>query len=284
MIPFLLFIFGLVIGSFLNVVSLRYNGDHFVFDPKVIGGRSHCPSCGKTLRWFELIPLISFIIQGGRCRRCGMVLSFQYPVVELISGLLFAFVPWHIVGSATASPAQWLLPALWTLALTVLLLAAVIDIRTGIIPDELNIALGATAVIMGVFLATSSIGNASLMGPLGNIFGSPLQSVWVSRVIGAVFGFVFFEFLVLVTKGKGIGMGDVKLALPLGLLFGWPDILLVVGSAFVCGAFVGIVLIMMKKKTMQGTLPFGPFLTFGAAFVFFFGVPVAQWYLRLIGL
>ena len=283
MIFFLLFIFGLVIGSFLNVVSLRYDGDHFVLDPRIIGGRSHCPSCGRILRWFELIPLVSFIIQGGRCRRCGAVLSFQYPVIELISGLLFVFVPWHIVGSDVASPAQWLLPALWTLAFIVLLLASVIDTRTGIIPDELNIALGIIAVIMGVFLATSSTGNASLLGPIGDIFNSPFQNVWVGRVIGAVFGFIFFEFLVLVTKGKGIGMGDVKLALPLGLLFGWPDILPVVGSAFVCGAFVGIILIVLKKKTMQGTLPFGPFLAFGAAFVFFLGAPVAQWYLHLIG-
>ena len=279
---FLLFIFGLVIGSFLNVVSLRYDGDHFVLDPRVIGGRSHCPSCGRTLRWFELVPLVSFLIQGGRCRRCRSHLSIQYPIVEFISGLLFVFVPLR-TGGFLASPFAWCSPALWTLAFLTLLLASVIDIRTGIIPDELNVALGIFAVALGIFLATSPDSSSSLTGPFGGMFGV-VGSIWTSRVIGAVFGLAFFEFLLLVTRGRGIGMGDVKLALPLGFLLGWPDILPVVGFAFISGALVGISLVLLKKKTMRGALPFGPFLAFGAAFIFFFGVPVAQWYLRLMGL
>jgi len=101
--------------------------------------------------------------------------------------------------------------------------------------------------------------------------------------VGAIFGFAFFEFLLLVTRERGIGMGDVKLALPLGLLFGWPDILPVIGFAFICGALAGVALIVLKKKTMKATLPFGPFLAFSSACVFFFGSPVAIWYLRLIG-
>ncbi len=282
MVFFFLFIFGLIIGSFLNVVSMRYDGGHFVLDPQVIGGRSHCPSCQRILRWFELVPLVSFLVQGGRCRRCKARLSIQYPIVEFISGLIFMSVPWRTESLITAGPFVWFLPACWTAVFLILLLASVIDIRTGIIPDELNIGLGILAILLGVFLSVSN-GNSSLTGPLGNIFSAP-GNVWVGRVIGAVFGFVFFEFLLLTTRGKGIGMGDVKLALPLGLLFGWPDILPVVGFAFVCGALVGIIFILLKKKTMQGTLPFGPFLTIGAAFVFFFGTPVAQWYLHLMGL
>jgi prepilin signal peptidase PulO-like enzyme (type II secretory pathway) len=278
-----LFIFGLVIGSFLNVVSMRYDGEYFVLDPKVIGGRSHCSHCGRTLRWFELFPLFSFLLQGGRCRRCKAKLSFQYPIVEFISGLIFILVPWRIGILVGAGPFAWLFTALWTLAFLILLLASVIDIRTGIIPDELNIGLGILAALIGILLVASPIGNASFIGQLGAIFGV-LGNVWVGRVIGAVFGFVFFEFLFLVTQGKGIGMGDVKLALPLGLLFGWPDILPVVGFAFVCGAVAGVFLMSLKKKTMHGTLPFGPFLTFSAAFIFLFGVPMAQWYLHLMGL
>jgi prepilin signal peptidase PulO-like enzyme (type II secretory pathway) len=155
--------------------------------------------------------------------------------------------------------------------------------RIGVIPDELNIALGVLAVALGIALSLSPGGSGSLTGPLGGLF-SFSQNIWVNRVIGAIFGFVFFEFLVLATRGKGIGMGDVKLALPLGLLFGWPDILPVIGSAFVCGALVGVILIFLKKKTMQGTLPFGPFLAFAAALIFFFGTPMAQWYFHLMGL
>jgi prepilin signal peptidase PulO-like enzyme (type II secretory pathway) len=282
MVFFFLFIFGIVIGSFLNVVSLRYDGCHFVLDPKVIGGRSHCQACGRTLRWFELVPLISFLVQGGRCRRCKTRLSAQYPIVEFISGLIFVLVPWRASAFMAAGPLAWILPAVWVLAFLILLLASVIDVRIGIIPDELNIGLGALAVVLGVVLMAAPNGNSSLIGPVSNIFGT-FENVWVGRVIGAISGFIFFEFLLLVTRGKGIGMGDVKLALPLGLLFGWPDILPVIGCAFVLGAMVGILLILLKRKTMQGTLPFGPFLALGATFVFFFGIPVAQWYLHIMG-
>jgi prepilin signal peptidase PulO-like enzyme (type II secretory pathway) len=182
-----------------------------------------------------------------------------------------------------ASQFAWILPALWIFAFLIFLLMSVIDIRTGIIPDELNVALGVIAMALGFFLATSANGASLFMGPISSIFSVP-GNIWVGRVIGAVFGFIFFEFLLLVTRGSGIGMGDVKLALPLGLLFGWPDILSVVGFAFVCGAFAGTLLILLKKKTMKGTLPFGPFLAIGAASVFFLGAPIAQWYLHIMGL
>ncbi len=283
MVSFFLFVFGIVIGSFLNVVSMRYNGEHFVFDPKVIGGRSHCEHCKETLRWFELVPLFSFLVQGGRCRRCKAKLSLQYPAVEFISGLIFVAVPWRLAALTDGGPLALFIAALWTLAFLIFLLMSVIDIRIGIVPDELNIALGAVAIALGASLVVSPEGSGSLMGSLGDMFGLN-GNLWTSRVVGAIFGFIFFEFLILVTRGKGIGMGDVKLALPLGLLFGWPDIIPVIMCAFICGALVGIFLIVSKKTTMKGVLPFGPFLAFGAAFIFFCGAPMAQWYLHLIGL
>jgi prepilin signal peptidase PulO-like enzyme (type II secretory pathway) len=281
MIFLLLFIFGIIFGSFFNVVSMRYDGDHFLLDPHIIGGRSHCSHCGKTLRWFELVPLFSFLIQGGRCRRCKVRLSPQYPTVEFISGVIFVMVPWCVAGFSAITAAGWPFSALWILAFLVLLLSSVIDIRTGIIPDELNVALGVIAVLLGIFSVAANT-NATLMGPFSDILHIG-GSVWAGRVVGAIFGFAFFEFLLLVTRERGIGMGDVKLALPLGLLFGWPDILPVIGFAFICGALAGVALIVLKKKTMKATLPFGPFLAFSSACVFFFGSPVAIWYLRLIG-
>ncbi len=96
----ILFVFGLAIGSFLNVVALRYDGERSLFDAGPVSGRSYCPHCGRTLRWFELVPLVSFIMQGAKCRRCHAPISFQYPLVELISGLVFVFVPWHIMSAA----------------------------------------------------------------------------------------------------------------------------------------------------------------------------------------
>ena len=256
MVPFLLFLFGLVIGSFLNVVSLRYDGEHFLLDPRVIGGRSHCPHCGKTLRWFELVPLISFLMQGGRCRRCKARLSAQYPIVEFISGAIFVLVPWRVAGFSAISMAGLPFSAIWILAALILLLMSIIDIRTGIIPDELNVALGVIAVALGLVITMSHSG-AALLGSFSDLLHIG-GNVWAGRLIGAIFGFAFFEFLVLVTRGRGIGMGDVKLALPLGFLFGWPDILPVVGLAFICGAALGILFILAKKKTMTSDASLRP--------------------------
>ena len=285
MIPFFLFLFGIVFGSFLNVVSLRYDGEHLTFDSRVIGGRSHCPQCGNTLRWFELIPLVSFLIQGGRCRHCGVNISFQYPIVELIGGLLFMLVPVRV---AQIFPAVGIVAiffaTLWILAFLVLLLIAIIDIRKGIIPDELQIMLGIVAVIIALLASFALPGqNISWLGTYAFIFGA-LRNPVASGMLGAVFGFLFFEALVLITRGRGIGLGDVKLALPLGFLFGWPDMLFLVIFGFIFGACFGIGAIFLKKKTMQGALPFAPFLSFAAFFVIFFGEPMLQAYFHLLGI
>jgi prepilin signal peptidase PulO-like enzyme (type II secretory pathway) len=282
MIFLFLFLFGIIIGSFLNVVSLRYDGEHFLLNPRVIGGRSHCPHCGKVLRWFELVPLLSFLAQRGKCRHCGVRLGMQYPTVEFISGMIFVLTPWRLAGFSTIGGVVWPFAILWIGAFLALLLVAIIDIRTGMIPDELNIAIGAFAILLGVVTAATHI-SVMLLGPMSDLLriaGSAL----VGQIVGAIFGFAFFEFLLLVTRERGIGMGDVKLSLALGLLFGWPDILPVVGFAFIFGALAGVALIFLRKKTMKATLPFGPFLAFSSAFVFLFGLPVAEWYLRIMGM
>lgn len=263
MLWFFLFVFGIAIGSFVNVVATRYDGEHFLLANSVIGGRSHCEQCKQTLRWFELVPLLSFVIQGGRCRRCKAKLSFQYPLVELVSGLIFVFVPLalDIAGAggtqvASGAPA---FAIFWVIVFEALLVMTLIDIRLGIIPDELSIFLA----ILGIGLA---------------IYSEP-----TSRLIGALVAGGFFGFLILVTKGRGMGMGDLKLAIPLGLLFGWPAIALVLMFAFLTGAVVGLISIAVHKKTMKGTIPFGPFLAIGAAIVFFWGPSLVAWYLSLLG-
>jgi prepilin signal peptidase PulO-like enzyme (type II secretory pathway) len=285
MIPFFLFIFGAVLGSFLNVVALRYDGEHFVFDPGMIGGRSHCPHCGKTLRWFELVPLVSFFVQGGHCRRCGADISFQYPIVELIGGFIVMLVPVRLaqVFPIFAGPTL-ALDVLWAVIFLILLLVAVIDIRQGIIPDELQVVLGVLAIAtVSVFTFGFPGESFSWLGSYASLLGAPGYP-WVSGVFGAVFGFAFFELLVLATRGRGIGLGDVKLALPLGFLFGWPDVLFLTISGFIFGAVFGIGAILLRKKTMQGTLPFAPFLSLAAVFVFFLGESVFRAYFHLLGI
>ncbi len=251
-----LFVFGLAIGSFMNVLALRYDGEHFLFDPKVIGGRSRCPHCTRTLRWFELVPVASFLVQRGRCRNCSARIGIQYPLVELLSGAIFVFVPLALPHS------PWPFVALWVLALETLLLIAYIDLRLQIIPDELTVLLALAAIFETVFL-----GNA-----------------WTGHTVGALFGAGFFGLLALATRGRGMGMGDVKLGLPLGFLFGWPNILLLYASAFVIGAAIGVALILTKKKSRKSEVPFAPFLVLGAYLTFFFGASAIAWYFRIIGL
>jgi leader peptidase (prepilin peptidase)/N-methyltransferase len=259
----ILFAFGLATGSFLNVVALRYDGDHFLLSAKVIGGRSHCAHCKKTLRWFELVPLISFLIQGGRCRRCKAWLSIQYPIVELLSGLIFVFVPFALNAGAVADLA--LIATLWIAVFEALLVMALIDIRLGVIPDEINIFLG----VIGIALA---------------IIPGVQGSVVLMNIIGAAAAGIFFALLIAVTRGRGMGMGDLKLAVPLGLIFGWPNILFVLISSFVIGAAVSVFAIACRKKTMKDTLPFGPFFALGAATAFFWGAPIIHWYFSLLGI
>jgi prepilin signal peptidase PulO-like enzyme (type II secretory pathway) len=278
-----LFIFGLAIGSFLNVVALRYDGDHFLFSPKLIGGRSHCPHCKKTLRWFELIPLISFLVQRGRCRNCKARIGFQYPAMEVLSGLIFIFVPLRFSTLGLTPPSFLYLTAIWIVVFEIFLLLSYIDLLLGIIPDELNIALTVMGFIEIWFLASAfGIGNPSFFGTYASIFG--LQAnVWINHIVGALFGAAFFGGLVALTRGKGMGMGDVKLALPLGLLFGWPDILIIAMAAFVTGGIYGIFAITVDKKTMKSAVPFAPFLVAGATMAFFWGSAFFGWYFHLLG-
>ena len=284
---YILFVFGLAIGSFLNVVALRYDGEHFLFSPKLIGGRSHCPHCKKTLRWFELVPLISFIIQRGRCRNCKTRIGFRYPVMELLSGLIFVFIPLRFASVSYLMPhalSLISLSAIWIIAFEIFLLLTYIDILLGIIPDELNIALIVLGFIEIWFLAVSfGIGNPSFFGAYAAVFG--LQAnVWINHILAALFGALFFAGLVVVTRGKGMGMGDVKLALPLGLLFGWPDILGITMIAFVAGGVFGVFAITVGKKTMKSAVPFAPFLIAAAAIVFFWGSTLLGGYFRAVGI
>ncbi len=271
MLWLILFLFGLAVGSFLNVVATRYDGERFLLSNKLIGGRSHCEQCKKTLRWFELVPLFSFALQGGRCRRCKARLGFQYPIVELLSGIIFVFAPLALgVGAAVAGAVggvvgTLLLATLWIAVFEALLVMALIDIRLGIIPDEINIFLLATGVLL-------------LLVP------APLDAAAViPKIIAALGAGAFFALLIAVTRGKGMGMGDLKLAIPLGLLFGWPDIVLVLMTAFVIGAVVGVIAVARGTNSMKGTLPFGPFLALGAVTAFFWGAPLIGWYLSLLG-
>ncbi|MBI2024789.1 MAG: prepilin peptidase [Candidatus Harrisonbacteria bacterium] len=247
------FLIGLSVGSFLNVLSLRYEAGGRLFRPDVLRGRSFCRGCKKTLAWYELIPLASFILQFGRCRSCRAPLTWQYPIVELISGFALAFIP------MLAQPALIWVPVVLTLVLITL-----IDMRLMVIPDQLNLLIG----VLGATLIISS--GASLMDILWN------------NAAGAVFGAALLGLIVVITRGRGMGIGDVKLAAALGLLFGVREVLLIISAAFVLGGLVGFFMVVFNRKSLKMAVPFGPFLSLAAVLVLLFGQIPIRWFYGLL--
>ena len=282
---FFRFIIGLAFGSFLNVIAFRYDPDKFIFNSKTLGGRSKCDHCHKTLRWFELLPLVSFVIQGGKCRHCKARLSLIHPVGELIMGSIFAFLPERIasfgmLGSSLYSPEV----ILWLLVAITLYLLSFIDLRLHIVPDEGNLFLVILGAVSTFVYPIKSLGVSvfSFLGPYANLFGFQ-DGAWANRLLATILAMAFFGFLILITKGRGMGIGDLKMSVGLGLLFGWPDILVIIGTAFVLGAILGIYLIASKNTTLKTAVPFVPFLVMASFIVIFFGREIITTYFNFIG-
>jgi leader peptidase (prepilin peptidase)/N-methyltransferase len=209
-----IFILGLLIGSFANVLIDRLpNGE------SIWWGRSHCDHCKQQLRWFELIPVVSFLLQGSRCRRCHKKFSVQYPIVELITAIGFVLLFPHSVS--------------YYVLFIALLVIFVADLKYQIIPDSM--------IVIGC-----------------------LAAIWTGiHLIPAICSFAFFFVLWLVTKKKGMGFGDVKFAFFMGLVLGFPGIVIALYIAFLTGAFVGVILMVGKNKTWKSAIAFGPFLVLG---------------------
>lgn len=283
MTTFFLFVFGAAIGSFLNVVILRYDPRKLLLGKSLLG-RSRCPRCGKILRWFELVPLVSFAVQLGRCRTCGVRLSIQYPLVEILSGLIFVLVPIHLKTFyfLLSTFHFTALSALWVLVFLALLVIFFIDLRLSIIPDETNLFLGLLGILI-VFAGQSYFGpsQGSFLGGYSLIFGLRTGvGIWFNHILAALGAGALFAFIIFVTRGRGMGMGDLKLAIPLGLVFGWPDIIIVLGLSFIIGSIFGVGAIALRRKNLKSSVPFGPFLVAASALVFFFGQDMVGLYFK----
>lgn len=231
MLEGIVFLFGLVIGSFLNVVI-----DRLPLGENIVWERSRCDFCKKKLRWYELIPVVSYVVLGGRCLRCKKRLSPQYPVVELVSGVGFVFLFLRAQSSVSF--------VLATMIFCLLLAFFVIDIKHQILPDQIMIALFLGIATMAYFVSPEQ----------------RIANFWAG--IGAG---MFFLLLWLITKGRGIGFGDVKLSFLLGFLLGYPGIIIGLYIAFLTGAIAGVILIMSRRAKMKSRIAFGPFLIIGAA-------------------
>jgi len=259
----IIFLFGLVVGSFLNCVIYRLALPNFSL--KNLRGRSFCPHCKHTLSWQDLIPLLSFIILKRKCRYCRQKISFQYPLVEIATGLLFLQV---LNFSASGGPAegwQFLLSTFYFLIVACFLIVIfVYDLKHFIIPDKIVYP----AIIITLIF--------NLQFTIFNEF-----SIFNYSILSALGAAAFFLAIIIVSKGRWMGLGDVKLAFFMGLLLGFPNILVALFFAFLIGAIIGIGLILAKRKTLKSEVPFGPFLVTGTFIAMFWGQAIIFWYLRL---
>lgn len=246
--PFTAFVFGTVAGSFLNVLI-----DRLPAGETVIFGRSVCDHCRKPLRAWELVPIFSYLVLGGRCARCRKKLSIQYPVIEALTGILTVFLYLRF----GRDPFGFL--AVVGIAYT-LLVIFMTDIKEQIVPDSM-IIVGSLCVLF-------------LRFHLGQGFISGFLS-------GTVASMLFF-LLWLVTRGRGLGFGDVKLVFYLGFLTGFPGVVISLYAAFLTGAFTGVILILTGAKTLKSKVAFGPFLIFGTVIALLYHTAILQWWKGVI--
>jgi prepilin signal peptidase PulO-like enzyme (type II secretory pathway) len=241
----LTFILGAIIGSFINVVAFRYNTG------LGIRGRSKCMTCGKNLTWSELVPIVSFFLQRGKCRKCKAKISWQYPLVELIAGVIFVLIIWMF---PPMSPTDAIDTIFHLLIASILLVACIYDIRHKIIPDGLSYLFSALALIYLIFIAEPTLWSL-LAGP---ILALPFALIW------------------LFSKGEWMGLGDAKLILGIGWTLGLTLGLSAVILAFWIGALCSVIyLIMIKGKIKpRYEVPFGPYLILGMYIVLFTGIEI----------
>ncbi|MEI7709529.1 MAG: prepilin peptidase [bacterium] len=266
-LTFIFFTFGLLIGSFLNVVILRFNTH------KSLGGRSACMVCLNKLSWFELIPLFSFLGLKGRCRSCQTKISAQYPLVEFVSGLIFAGLFWKFKDLFFVPDFTFaLVYVYYAFMFSILLVIAVYDLKHKIIPDSLAFVFGSLA-FLGLFFFNHDITNSVTALCLYPHIPTVLD------VCSGLFIAAPFAFFWLVSSGRWMGLGDAKLSIGIGWLLGTMTAFTGLVLAFWSGALVGIFLILISKLhggrggyKMKSEIPFAPFIVFGAIVAFLFGL------------
>ena len=232
-----------MVGSFLNCVIYRLEKEE-----SFLKGRSYCPRCKHKLGLLDLIPVLSFMWLRGRCRYCHEKISVQYPLVEIATGLLFLLT-------------YKLQPTTYNFIIVPFMVAIfVYDLKHYIIPDKVIYPAIGVALVYD-FLRSDFLGKSDLL-------------------ISAFGAAAFFLAIVLISRGKWMGVGDIKLAFLMGLILGYPNILVALFLAFLIGAIIGVGLMVFGKKTIKSEVPFGPFLVAGTFIALFFGKEIINWYVQ----
>ena len=235
---------GAVVGSFLNVVIARLPRKESLVTP-----RSRCLACGAAIRWFDNLPLLSYLYLKGRCRDCGSRIGWRYPVVEGVTAVVFAFSGFYFGLTRPLLPALYLLSAL--VAVTA------IDLEHQLIPDRITLP--------GV--AAGFLASLVIPGP-----------AWTDSLIGILVGGGIF-FAIIALSGGGMGGGDMKLAAMVGAFLGWKLTLLTLFLGVFLGGFVAVALLVGGLRKRKDPIPFGPFVALGAAVSLFWGEGLLRWYL-----
>ncbi len=252
-LPFYIFAFllGAVVGSFLNVCICRLPEEKSVVSPP-----SACPLCGAQIRWYDNIPIVSFLLLRARCRSCSAPISWRYPLVEALNGTLtlLLFLKFGISLSFLAL----------FIFCSALVVITFIDLDHQIIPDEISLP----GIVLGFLFS----------------FFLPWNG-WLNSIIGILLGggsllLVAWGYEKLTGK-EGMGGGDVKLLAMMGAFLGWRSVLFIVFAASLVGSVIGITLMMIQKKDSKLAIPFGPFLAFGAVLYIFYGRQIIGWYLSI---
>ena len=257
---FFVFVLGLCVGSFLNVVIFRLKILNFSKRKNLRKkNRSQCPKCNHQLNWQDLFPVFSFLFLRGKCRYCKEKISWQYPLVELATGIIFLLV--FFAQSSPVFNGNFLnvlnLIFLFYIV-SVLIIIFVYDLKHYIIPDKILFPAIAITFFYQLFFNFALIGN---------------------YLIAVLVGAGFFLIIFFVSRGMAMGFGDVKLAILMGLLLGFPNILTALFLAFFFGVIISIILIIFYGKKMKSEIPFGPFLVLGTFLALFWGTGIINWYL-----
>lgn len=259
------FIMGLAIGSFLNVLIDRLSREESIL------GRSHCDKCKHTLSSLDLVPVISFVALQGRCRYCKTKLSYQYPAIELFTAFSFV-LSWaflsrgpEVFTTDIISPAAFMKSVFYLALVAVFIVIFFADLKYRIIPDEMQIAFLVVTVLLRMNAGTS------------------ITALGFNMVEGALVTLPIL-LIYLFTRGKGMGFGDVKLAFNIGFLLGLKGGLLSLYFGFIIGAVAGIALIVSKQRKLKSKIAFGPFLLLGVLLVIIFRVPVYAFISRIYGI
>lgn len=269
---FFVFLFGLCIGSFLNCIIYRLEQE------KTLKGRSFCPECKHNLSWKDLFPVFSWVFLGGKCRYCKKKISIYYPIIELVSGVLFVLVFNFLGFDWKLKIGNWKLIELCLMfyITSSLIVIFVYDLKHYLIPDVVLFPAIIITFLYRLFenlFIGSFIGNWELK--IGNF--TPLISYFFAVIIASGFFLIIF----LLSKGRAMGFGDVKLAILMGLLLGFPNILVALFLAFFFGAIIGIILMVFNRKSFKSEIPFGPFLITGTFITLFFGEKIINWYFKM---